>query len=389
MALTVLRRKPDSGLGNIHASPSAPSRNIDWVLMSTQAALSLIGLAIIYSATRTKNTNAFLFVTRQEIFLIAAVLTMVAVMATDYSWWRERARFLYAATILALILVRIAGTLNEGARLSFDLGQVRLQPAEFAKFTVLLLLAGYLSEEGKDEQGLPYHRFITGLLMVGGPAALVILQPDLGTASVLITLAMGVLLVAGAKARYILMITVLSAATVAAAFIAPGVVNQYQKDRLLVFVDPDRCEVTRDLCFQGENALKAIATGGITGKGWLNGPLTNARSDIPVQWADFPMTAVGEQFGLVGMGAVLGLFALLLLRIWRIALLSRDMMGTYICAGVFTMILWQVFQNLAMALKLMPITGLPMPFVSYGGSSVVSFFAMLGLVQSVHMRRYR
>jgi rod shape determining protein RodA len=389
MALTVLRRKPDSGLGNIHASPSAPSRNIDWVLMSTQAALSLIGLAIIYSATRTKNTNAFLFVTRQEIFLIAAVLTMVAVMATDYSWWRERARFLYAATILALILVRVAGTLNEGARLSFDLGQVRLQPAEFAKFTVLLLLAGYLSEEGKDEQGLPYHRFITGLLMVGGPAALVILQPDLGTASVLITLAMGVLLVAGAKARYIFMITVLSAATVAAAFIAPGVVNQYQKDRLLVFVDPDRCEVTRDLCFQGENAVKAIATGGITGKGWLNGPLTNARSDIPVQWADFPMTAVGEQFGLVGMGAVLGLFALLLLRIWRIALLSRDMMGTYICAGVFTMILWQVFQNLAMALKLMPITGLPMPFVSYGGSSVVSFFAMLGLVQSVHMRRYR
>jgi rod shape determining protein RodA len=389
MALTVLRRKPDSGLGNIHASPSAPSRNIDWVLMTTQAALSLIGLAIIYSATRTKNANAFLFVTRQEIFLIAAVLTMVAVMAVDYSWWRERARFLYAATILALILVRLAGTLNEGARLSFDLGPVRLQPAEFAKFTVLLLLAGYLSEEAKDEQGLPYHRFITGLLMVGGPAALVILQPDLGTASVLITLAMGVLLVAGAKARYIFMITVLSAATVAAAFITPGVVNQYQKDRLLVFVDPDRCEVTRDLCFQGENAVKAIATGGITGKGWLKGPLTNARSDIPVQWADFPMTAVGEQFGLVGMGAVLGLFALLLLRIWRIALLSRDMMGTYICAGVFTMILWQVFQNLAMALKLMPITGLPMPFVSYGGSSVVSFFAMLGLVQSVHMRRYR
>jgi rod shape determining protein RodA len=147
--------------------------------------------------------------------------------------------------------------------------------------------------------------------------------------------------------------------------------------------------VTRDLCFQGENAVKAIATGGITGKGWLQGPITNARSDIPVQWADFPMTAVGEQFGLVGMGVVLGLFAVVLFRIWRISHLSRDMMGTYICAGVFTMILWQVFQNLAMALKLMPITGLPMPFISYGGSSVVSFFAMIGLVQSVHMRRYR
>jgi rod shape determining protein RodA len=388
VALTSLRRRPDSGLGNIHSSPGAPSRNVDWVLLTVQVALSVIGLAVIYSSTRTKFENPFAYVTRQEIFLIAAAAGMVIVMSFDYHWWKERAGILYAATLGFLVLVLLVGDENEGARLSFDVGSIRLQPAEFAKFTLLLMLAAYLSDEDKGNDGLAYHRFITGLLIIGAPTALVILQPDLGTASVLVSVAMGVLLVAGAKARYIFAITLLAGATVISAF-AAGLVNEYQRNRLLVFIDPSRCEATQGLCFQGENALKAIATGGISGKGWLQGPLTNARSDIPVQWADFPMTAVGEQFGLVGMAVILGLFALLLVRIWRIALLSKDMFGTYICAGAFTIILWQVFQNLAMALKLMPITGLPMPFISYGGSSAVAFFALMGLVQNVHMRRYR
>ena len=108
-----------------------------------------------------------------------------------------------------------------------------------------------------------------------------------------------------------------------------------------------------------------------------------------MQWADFPFSAIGEQFGLIGCGVVVGLFAIVLLRIWRIAGLSRDMLGTYLCAGAFTMVLWQMFQNIAMSIGLMPITGLPLPFISYGGSSIVTFFALMGLVQSVHMRRYR
>ena len=127
----------------------------------------------------------------------------------------------------------------------------------------------------------------------------------------------------------------------------------------------------------------------MTGKGWLAGPITNTKGDIPVQWADFPFSAIGEQFGLLGCAVIIGLFTLALFRIWRIAHLSRDLLGTYICAGVFTMLLWQVFQNVAMTLGLMPITGLPMPFISYGGSSLLTYFALLGLVQNVHMRRYR
>jgi rod shape determining protein RodA len=386
MSLNMLQRKPDSGLGNIHRSPGAPSRNVDWVLLLAQAALSVIGLLVIYSASQAKFPDPYLFVTRQEIFLIVATLAMFAVMSIDYDWWKERARFFYGVTMMLLVLVIVTGAVSGGARLSFDLGPIKLQPAEFAKFTVLLALAAYLSED--DSEQIPYHRFVMGLLLVGAPAGLVILQPDLGSASVLVAMVMGVMLVAGAKPKYIAAITLLSLASVAAAVVA-GIVNPYQLARIRVFFDPNTTNPElRDVVFQGRNAVRAIATGGITGKGWLEGPITNSK-DIPVQWADFPFSAIGEQFGLVGCGVVLGLFVVMLFRIWRIAQMSRDLFGTYLCVGVFTMLLWQVFQNVAMTVGVMPITGLPLPFISYGGSSLVAYFAMLGLVQSVHMRRYR
>ena len=140
--------------------------------------------------------------------------------------------------------------------------------------------------------------------------------------------------------------------------------------------------------YQVDNAMRALGTGGVWGKGYLQGPLTND-GDIPVMWADFPFAAVGEQFGLVGCAVVLTLIAICLVRIWRIAHLSRDLLGTYVCAGVFVMLLWQTFQNVGMTLKIMPVTGLPLPFISYGGSGLIVYFAMFGLVQSVHMRRMR
>jgi rod shape determining protein RodA len=390
MALSFMHRKPDSGLGNIHASPSAPSRNIDYVLFLAQGALSVIGLLVIYSASHTKFTDPFLFVTRQEVFLIGAVLTMVVVMSFDYDWWKDHSRFLYGVTLMLLTLITMMNLLHvrgDQTVLSFDLGPLNVQPAEFAKFTVLLTLAAYLAEDRSDE--LPYHRFIVGLMLVGAPTVLIIIQPDLGSASVLVAMAMGVMLVAGAKARYILMITVLSIATVGAAVLT-RLVNEYQLRRFTAFFHQNSTDpALKDVLYQGRNAIRALATGGIAGKGWLQGPITNAKNDIPVQWADFPFSAVGEQFGLIGGAVVIGLYALMLLRIWRIAHLSRDLLGTYLCAGVFAMLLWQVFQNIAMTVGIMPITGLPLPFISYGGSGLVTFYALMGLVQNVHMRRYR
>jgi len=384
MATSFLARKPDSGLGNIGASPADPSRNIDWVLMSVQLVLTVMGCFVVFSASRTRLLDdPYAFATRQVIFAIVAVTAMAVVMAFDYEVWKERARFLYGLTLVVLVLLILLGVASGQDRISFDLGPFNVQPAELAKFTVLLMLAVYLAEERSDE--VSYPRFLGGLIIVGAPAVLVVVQPDLGSASVVISMAMGVLLVAGAKVRYIVLISVLAIATVAAAFVG-RLVDRYQITRLEALLNPDG--VDSDFTYQAENAMRAIGTGGVWGKGWLQGPLTNGR-DIPVMWADFPFAAVGEQFGLVGCAVMLVLLGVALIRIWRIAHLSRDLLGTYICAGVFTMLLWQIFQNVGMTLQIMPVTGLPLPFISYGGSSLIVYFAMFGLVQSVHMRRMR
>jgi rod shape determining protein RodA len=383
MALSFLTRKPDSGLGNIRSSPADPYRNIDWVLLLTQGLLTVIGCFIVYSASWTRvDGDPYAFVTRQVVFAIAACVVMVIVMSIDYEFFKEHAALFYASSIALLVLLILMGIAARESRIAFDLGPLNVQPAELAKFTTLIALAAYLAEERSDE--VSYPRFLGGLILVGVPAVLVIAQPDLGSASVIITIAMGVLLVAGAKAKYIGLISLLAVMTVAAAFVG-GFVNDYQKERFRVFFGQTADE---NSIYQVRNAIRALGTGGVFGKGWLEGQLTNDGS-VPVMWADFPFAAVGEQFGLVGCAVLLGLFVILLARIWRIATLSKDLLGTYLCAGVFTMILWQVFQNVGMTIGIMPVTGLPMPFISYGGSSLLTYFAMLGIVQSVHMRRMR
>jgi rod shape determining protein RodA len=382
----LVRRKPDSGLGNIRSSPAAPSRNVDWTLMLSQAALTVIGCFVVYSASRTRRDDPFYYATRQVIFAIAATVVLAVVMFVDYDWFRHRSRQLYVATLAALVLIVAYGEVSGSDTISFDIGPVRFQPAEFAKLTVLIALAAHLTEERSDE--VSYPRFLGGLLIVGVASVAVIVQPDIGTASVLVAMAMGVLLVAGAKARYIAAYTFLALATIAAALIG-RLVNDYQLTRVRVLLDENNPDpVIRAASYQVNLALQALGTGGIFGKGWLNGPLTN-NADIPVLWADFPFAAVGEQFGLVGCAVLLGLYGIALVRIWRIAHLSRDRFGTFVCAGVFTMLVWQIVQNVGMTMKLLPVTGLPLPFISYGGSGLIVWFAMFGLVQSVHMRRMR
>ena len=387
MSMVGLGRRPDSGLGNLRSSPGDPSRNIDWVLMCVQGALVVIGCFVVFSASRTRIPGEpYAFVNRQVVFAIVAAVVMVIVMSFDYESLKERAVGLYGATVSLLVLLLLLGIARGEDRISFDLGPFNLQPAELAKFSTMLLLAAYLADERTEE--VSYPRFLGGLVLVGVPTVLVIVQPDLGSASVLVALAMGTLLVAGAKPKYIGTVSVLSILTVVAAFIG-GLVNRYQVERLRVFLDQETTDPTlQDAVYQVRNAIRAVGTGGVWGKGWLQGPLTNGR-DIPVMWADFPFAAVAEQFGLVGAAVLIALFAVALVRIWRIATLSKDVFGTYICAGVFSMVLWQVFQNIGMTLGITPVTGLPMPFISYGGSSLIVYCAMFGLVQSVHMRRMR
>ena len=387
MALTFMSRRPDSGLGNIRSSPADPSRNIDWVLLTLQGILMVAGCFIVYSASRTRIPgDPLAFADRQVVFAIVGAVVTAVVMSIDYATLRDRANALYAGTLALLVLLLLIGLTQGADRISFDLGPFNFQPAELAKFSTLALLATYLAETRSEE--VTYSRFIGGLVIVGLPTVLVVLQPDLGSASVLVSLAMGTLLVAGARPKYIAAVSVLSLLTVVAAFVGQ-LVNRYQVQRLQVFLDQETTDPSlQDAVYQVRNAIRAVGTGGIWGKGWLEGPLTNGR-DIPVMWADFPFAAVAEQFGMVGCAVLLLLFCVALVRIWRIASLSKDLLGTYIAAGVFTMLLWQIFQNVGMTLGITPVTGLPMPFISYGGSSLIVYCAMFGLVQSVHMRRMR
>ena len=387
MARTLISRRPSSGLGNIRRSPGDPSRNVDWVLLITQFVLMVIGCFVVYSASRTRiEGEPFAFATRQVVFGIIGLVAMAVVMSIDYETLKDRAVSIYIATIAMLVLLLLVGLAQGADRISFDFGPFNLQPAELAKFSTMLLLAAFLAEERTDE--VSYARFVGGLILVGFPAVLVIIQPDLGSASVLVALAMGTLLIAGARPKYIVAVSVLAVMTVLAAFIA-RLVNEYQVQRLKVFLDQETTDPgLQDAVYQVRNAIRAVGTGGLWGKGWLEGPLTNGR-DIPVMWADFPFAAVAEQFGLVGCLILISLFMVVLARIWRVASLSKDALGTYICAGVFTMVLWQMFQNIGMTLGITPVTGLPMPFISYGGSSLIVYCAMFGLVQSVYMRRMR
>ena len=386
----VFRRRPDSGLGNIQRSFADPARNIDWVLMAAVAGLQIIGLFLIFSATRPRllsnGLDPYQFVQRQIIFAIIAIAAMAVVMWMDYVQLRGSAQVLYAGILFLLLMVLVIGGVKGGAKLSFDFGPVALQPSEFAKVVTLLLLAGFLADADTDK--VSYERLIQSLIIVGAPALLVLAEPDLGSASVLIACAMGVLLVAGAQLKYIVAITAMGVVS-AVAGVASGVVKTYQLRRITAFLyqNSDSKDL-QNLVTQVRFAKRAVATGGFFGKGYLNGPLTNGRF-IPVQSTDFVFSALGEQFGMLGCAIALALFGVVLWRIFRIARIANERLGTLVCAGVFTMILWQAFQNIGMTMGITPVSGVPLPFVSYGGSHTVAFAMMIGLVQSVHMRRFR
>ena len=240
MSLPIVRRRPDSGLGNIRSSLGSPQRNIDWSLLTSVVMLSVIGAFSIYSATFWKvDSDPYWFATRQVIFLIVAAVVLAVVMSFDYTMLNDRAYFLYGISLIALVLVLSAGALRGGARLSFDLGPIAFQPAEFAKPAVLVALAAYYSET--RESSISYGQFINGLVLVGVPVALIIVQPDLGSAFVLIVGAICVLVMAGAKLRYLILISMLTIATIAAAIVA-GIVDRYQLRRIEAFINQNSSE---------------------------------------------------------------------------------------------------------------------------------------------------
>ena len=365
-------------------------RNVDVVLLIAVFLQSVIGTLTVYSATRQRLINQgfdqYVYVQRQVLFVIVGAVITFIVMAVGHDWIRERAVFWFISTSLLLVLVLVYGAVTRGARLAFDLGPISLQPAELMKVAVLILIAAYTADAAYDK--IDYHQFSVSLLILGFPVLLILLQPDLGSATVVVAGVAGVLLMAGAKRRYIALIsglTIVSAVAVALA----GVVDRYQLRRIDAFLNQDSTE--RDLqqiVLQVRFAKRAVASGGFFGKGYLQGPLTNG-AFIPVQFSDFPFSAIGEQFGMIGGFVVLAIFGVILWRLWMISRLARTRFDQLLISGVFSLMLFQIFQNIGMTLGLTPVSGLPLPFISYGGSHLVSSAMLVGLAQSIYMRRLR
>jgi rod shape determining protein RodA len=384
----VLPRKPSSNSLGLRGSYADPIRNIDWILLSAVIAQVIIGLFTVFSATRQRlldqNMDVFVYVQRQVFFVIIAAAVMAVVMSLGHDWLRAQSGFLYGGVLLLLIMVLGAGAVTGGARLAFDFGPFSVQPAELAKPVLLILVSSYLSESVPDK--IDWHHFVMTLYIVLIPCGLILMQPDLGSASVILAGVAGVLYIGNARRRYLALIGGMFIAT-ALGLMAAVSSLRYQGDRFIAwFLQNSNNKELEKIVLQVRYAKRAVSTGGFFGKGYLHGPLTNGKY-VPVQFTDFPFSAIGEQFGMVGGAVVLGIFGVILWRIWRTAQMARDRFSFFLASGAFTMVVWQVFQNIGMTLGVTPVSGLPLPFISYGGSHLISSAILIGLVQSIHMRR--
>ena len=365
---------------------AAPWRHLDLTLLLSTLAIAGIGLLMVYSATRQKQESAGLdpayFLKRQAIYLALGLVFTAAVVLVDYRRIRDFTPILYGSAILALLLViSPLGTSRRGTQAWFQIGAFQLQPSEFSKLIVIVALAAACAiHRGElDTMGL-----VTALGLAFVPMALIYAQPDLGTNMVFVAVVIAVLLVAGARPRQIALLSLLGI-TAIVLVVELGMLKDYQRDRLTAFLDPQAD--TQRSSYNLRQSQIAIAAGGIGGRGLFEGTQTNL-SFVPEQHTDFIFTAVGEELGLLGGVSLLGLFGVVTWRLWRAAVLARDQFGRLLCVGVLAMLVFQIFENVGMTMGITPITGIPLPFMSYGGSTMLTSFMGIGLVLNVHMRRF-
>jgi rod shape determining protein RodA len=365
----------------------APIRHLDPMLLLLTLALSAYGVVMIFSASAGKLEDAGIvpdiYMKRQVFYAVAGAVALLVVGFFDYRHLKGLALPIFGVTLLGLAVVLTPlGAVSQGAARWIDLGFFQIQPSEMAKIAVIITAAAYLSERKGDVRALDVA-IILGIVAL--PAALIYLEPDLGTMIVFVALSGALLLVGGSKVRHFIALGALGLAGVLF-MLQFDILQEYQIDRITAFLDPNP-----DVQSEGYNLTQskiAIGSGGMRGKG-LGGENTQTALDfVPEQHTDFIFTAVGEQLGFIGSATLLGLFALLIWRALRIATLSRDMFGSLLAAGIAAMWAFQVFVNIGMTMGIMPITGIPLPFMSAGGSSLITNFVAVGLLLNIHMRRY-
>jgi rod shape determining protein RodA len=381
-------------------------KQLDWWLAAAVLALCLYGLLMIYSATRAPDASGLAqpstFARKQALWLVLGLASFLLTVAVDYSTMARWHVPLYTAALFLLAAVLRIGRAPTGAASWIAVGSFQLQPSEIAKIAVILSLAAYL---GRRLSSVRHLRVLLASLLISLPTvALVLLQPDFGTALVLIAIWLGVAFVAGARLPHLVGVLAVGIAVFAVMWnldrlpldqvrpaplgrlMAKARLRDYQKQRLTIFLNPQA-----DPLGAGYHIIQsrvAIGSGQLWGRGLFHGTQSRLRF-IPERHTDFIFSVVGEELGVLGAGAMLALYFFLFWRGLRIALRAPDPLGSLLAAGALSMFIVHTVVNIGMSINMMPITGLPLPFVSYGGSNLLVSFIAFGLLQNVHVRRDR
>jgi len=351
------------------------------------AAVALAGFSILTLAEATLHDvpgSPYYYVERQSIYAGLGLLGLFLLTQIDYSRFRELRVGIYTLMFASIGLVFLFGAAARGSRRAFNLPFFNFQPAELGKVLLIIALAGFVIDGAR--RGSPRQRSARYLLLGLAPAALIFLQPDLGTSLVFGVVTLAVMFLAGVRWSHFLAIAagiavMVTAVLVVAPAVGTPVLKGYQEQRVTSFLHPSRDP--RDAGYQQKQATIAIGSGEKTGRG---DQATQTRLDfVPERTTDFIFAVVGERFGFLGAAFVLSLFALLIWRALRIVTLSKNLYGTLVAGGITAMLMFQVFVNVGMSLGIMPITGIPLPLMSYGGSSVLATFLAIGVLESVHM----
>lgn len=359
-------------------------RHVDFLMLGCTFALALLGVVMVYSATRgsllQQGLSTRYYLERQAMWVVIGAVIMVAVAAVDYRHYREWGYAVYGLILLSLVGVFAVGRSAFGAERWYQLGPLQLQPSEFAALGLIIAIATYCSRR----QGALALREVVGLLLLAGVSMMLVYkQPDLGTTIILCVTLAAMMLAAEIRLRYLALLF----AFVGLAFFAAielHLLHSYQLNRLFCFLHQNKD--LQSCNYELNWARNTVSAGGVRGVGLFHGEATNLGM-IPNQSTDFIFSAVGEQFGFIGSIVMLGLFGVVALRMLRAARLAKDQFGRLLCVGALAFLSFSVFENVGMNIGIMPITGIPLPFISYGGSAAFAFFAAVGLVLNVEMRR--
>ncbi len=361
---------------------------LDLALLGAVVLLGMIGCVLVWSATIHRDDltggDPKAFLAKQIVNLGIGIGLMVLVAATDHRWVRILAPVAYGASVLGLVLVLVMGTTINGSRSWLMIGGLSLQPAELAKLAVIVGMALVVAErsEGRWRDRVGTVDVLLMLTVAAVPATLILAQPDLGTMLVLSATVFGVIAASGAHRRWLVLLSG-SGVLVAVFAVGTGFLEQYQVDRFLAFTDPGRDP--RGAGYNVEQARIAVGNGGLFGQGLFDGSQTNS-GFVPEQHTDFVFTVAGEELGLVGAALLIALLGIIIWRALAIAARSDDVFGRIAAAGIACWFGFQAFQNIGMCVGIMPVTGVPLPFVSYGGSSMFAGMLAIGLLQNIHLR---